>query len=124
MFSRTVVRALGIICVSSHSFGIKTIHPLFFGIPYYVRKVLTNFENCTQPVELVGKPNQSVHKVPFSEITVRVICIVWVSSHSFGVRIIHRLFFWFPYFVNNVLTNFQNFYQPARPVGELDQPVC
>ena len=36
MFSGITVRAFDIVCVSSHSFGVKTIHPLFCGIPYYV----------------------------------------------------------------------------------------
>ena len=34
---------------------------LFFGIPYYVRKILTNFENCSQPAGPVGEPDQPVH---------------------------------------------------------------
>ena len=33
----------------------------FFSIPDSLRKVLKNFESLSQPVELVGKPNQSVH---------------------------------------------------------------
>ena len=61
MFSETAFRPLGIVCVSSHSFGVKTINPLFIGIPYYVRNVLTNFENCFQSGEPVGEPNQPVH---------------------------------------------------------------
>ena len=46
--------------------------------------------------------------------------IVWVSSHSFGVGIVHHLFFWIPYSIRNVLTNFENRSQLARPVGEPD----
>ena len=61
MFFGTAFRALGIVCVNSHSFGVKTVHPLFYGIPYYVRKVLTNFENRSQPVEPVGESDQPVH---------------------------------------------------------------
>ena len=60
----------------------------------------------------------------FSKIIVRVLFIVWVSSHSFGVRIVHCLFFWLPYSVKNVLSNFHNFSQPDQLVGELDHPVC
>ena len=40
----------------------------------------------------------------FSGITVRALGIVWVSSHSFGVGIVHRLFCWIPYSIRNVLT--------------------
>ena len=29
----------------------------------------------------------------FLETAARVLCIVWVSSHSFGAGIVHRLFF-------------------------------
>ena len=51
--------------------------------------------------------------------------IVWVNSHSFEVKIVHRLFFFFfiPYFVWNVLKIFENYSQPARPIGELNQLV-
>ena len=49
--------------------------------------------------------------------------IVWVSSHSFGVRIVHHLFCWIPYSIKNVLKNFENCSQPARLVGEPYRPV-
>ena len=51
---------------------------------------MKNFKNFSQSV---GKSDQPVHEVLFLEIAVRVLCIVWVSSHSFGVRIVHRLNF-------------------------------
>ena len=35
--------------------------------------------------------------------TIKALDIFWVSSHSLGVRIIHRLFFWIPYYIRNVL---------------------
>ena len=31
------------------------------------------------------------------------------------------VFFWIPYFVRNVMKNFENCYQSAQPVGKLDQ---
>ena len=49
--------------------------------------------------------------------------IVWVSSHSFGVGIVHRLFFWIPYFVRKVQIFFENCSQQTQSAGELDQPV-
>ena len=61
MFTGTTVRALDIVCVSSHSFEVRTIHPLFFGIPYYVRKILKNFEIFSQSVQPVGELDHSVH---------------------------------------------------------------
>ena len=67
MFSGTVARALDIVCVSSHSFRVRTVHPLFFWIPYYVRKVLKNFENCSQPAQPVGKPDHQFIRLCFSE---------------------------------------------------------
>ena len=45
------------------------------------------------------------------EIAVRVLCIVWVRSLSFGVGILHCLCFSFPYSIRNVLKNFQNYSQ-------------
>ena len=43
-------------------------------------------------------------------------------SHSVSEWYIVCFIFWFPYSIRNVLKNFQNFSQPDRPVGELDQP--
>ena len=54
------VRTLGIICVNSQSFGVGFVLHLFFSIPKSLRKVPKNFENLSQPSELVGKPNQPV----------------------------------------------------------------
>ena len=84
---------------------------------------MTKFEVFPQPDEPVGKPNQSVHYVMFSEIVVWVLCFVCVDSHSFEVRISLRLFFEIPDSVRKVLTNFENFSQPDGPVGKPDQPV-
>ena len=61
MFSRTTVKALSIVCVGSHSFGIRIVHPLFFWIPDSMRKILKNFENFPQLAEPVGKPYQLVY---------------------------------------------------------------
>ena len=58
---RTSVRSLGIVCVGSQSFGVGFVLSLFFWIPESLRKVLKNFESLSQPAELVGKPNQSIH---------------------------------------------------------------
>ena len=40
MFLGTIVRALGIVLVSSHLFGVRIVHRLFCWIPYSVRNVL------------------------------------------------------------------------------------
>ena len=53
----------------------------------------------------------------------RALGIVWVSSCSFRVGIVHRLFFFIPYSVRNVLINFEKCSQPAQLVGEPDQPI-
>ena len=50
------------------------------------------------------------------------VLFVSVLSHSVSELFIVCIF-WFPYFVRNVLKNFQNCSQPDLPVGELDQPV-
>ena len=49
--------------------------------------------------------------------------IVWASSHSLGVGIVHLLFCWIPYSVRNVLKKFENFSQLDQPIWELDQLV-
>ena len=99
MFLGTSVRALGIVWISSHSFGVGIVHRLFFWIPYFVRNVLKNFDNFSQPAKPVGEPDWLVHKVIFSGTVVRALVVVWVSSHSSEFRI-ERLFvfcFWIPY---------------------------
>ena len=86
MFFGTTVRILGIVCVSSQSFGVRIVLHLFCWIPNSMRKILKKIENYFQPAVPVGKPaesiGKSVHYVLFSE-TVRVLDIVCVSSHSF-----------------------------------------
>ena len=93
MFFGTVVRVLGIVWIGSQPFRVEIVLRLFCWISDSLRRIIKTFENCSQPVELVGKPDQPVLYVMFSEIAVRVLCIVWVSSHSFDVRIVQRLFF-------------------------------
>ena len=61
MFSGTLVRVLGIVCVSSQSFGFRIVLRLFFWIPDSMIKIMKNFENFSQSDEPVGKPNQPVH---------------------------------------------------------------
>ena len=43
MFFRTIVRVLGIVCISSQPFGVRIVLCLFFWIPNPLRKILTNF---------------------------------------------------------------------------------
>ena len=93
MSSRTAVKALCIVRVSSHSFGVRIVHHLFFCIPYSIRNVLINFEKCSQSDQPVGKPDHPDHYVLFSGIVVRALCLVWIGSHSFGVEIVHYFFF-------------------------------
>ena len=45
-----------------------------------------------------------------------------VHSHS-ELELYIVNFFWIPYYVRKVLTNFENYSQLAEPIGELDQPV-
>ena len=86
-------------------------------------KVLTNFENCSQPAQLVRKPDQLVHEVQFSRTTVRALCLVWIGSRSSEMRINHRLFCWISDSVSKVLKIFEIFSQPYGPVGKPNQPV-
>ena len=53
----------------------------------------------------------------FSGTTVRAICIVWVSSHSFRVGIVHRLFFYIPYSIRNVLKFLRTFLKWINRLG-------
>ena len=76
-----------------------------------MRKVLIGFEIFSQLTGLVGKPNQPVHWVRFSEMAVWVLCFVYIGSWSFVVRIALRLFFFISDSVRNFLTKFQNFSQ-------------
>ena len=80
-------RALGIVWVSSHSFGVK-IDTFFFWTPYSVRNVLTSFENCSQLARPVGIPDQ-----PVEALVLETHWIVSISSHSSGLGIEHYFFF-------------------------------
>ena len=106
LFFETSIWVLCFICVGSWSFEVKISLHLFFWIPESIRKVLTSFEIFSQPAGPIGKPNQLVHYVQFFEIAVLVLCFVCVDSHSFGVGILLRLFFWIPDFVRKVLKKF------------------
>ena len=59
----------------------------------------------------------------FSGTEVKVLGIVCVSSQPFRVGIVLHLFFWISDSMKNIMTNFENFCQPAEPVGKPDQPV-
>ena len=87
-------------------------------------KVLKSFEIFSQPDGPVGKPNQPVHWVRFSEMAVWVLFFVCIGSWSFRVRIALRLFCWIPEYVRNVLTKFQNFYQSFELVENRFNRLC
>ena len=84
---------------------------------------MTNFEILSQSDELVGKPDQSVHRIQFAGRAVWVFGIVCVGSQLFGVEFVLRLFFWISDSLRKVLTNFKSLSQPAKLVGKPDQPV-
>ena len=48
---------LCIILVNSHSFGVESVHRLFFWIIYSIRNVLKKFEKCSQPDLPVWEPD-------------------------------------------------------------------
>ena len=55
------VWVLCFVCINSHSFEVRIVLRLFLWIPNSARKVIKNFENCSQSGEPVGKLNQLVH---------------------------------------------------------------
>ena len=67
---------------------------------------MTGFVIFSQPSGQVGKLNQPVHWVRFSEMAVWVLCFVYIGSWSFVVRIALRLFCLIPDSVWNFLTKF------------------
>ena len=123
LFSKTTVWVLCLVCVGSWSFRVGIALCFFCWIPDSLRNILKKFENFSQFHELVGKLNQPVHYVQFSEIAILVLCFICVDSHLFGVRIALCLFFWIPDSMKKVLKNFENFSQPDEPVDKPDQPV-
>ena len=46
--------------VLSHS-ELELYSVCFFWIPDFVRNILKNFENCSEPAEPVGKPDLPIH---------------------------------------------------------------
>ena len=67
MFVGTAVLVLCFVCVGSWSFRVRIALCLSCWIPDSVRKVLKSFEIFSQSDGPVGKPNQPVHWVKFSE---------------------------------------------------------
>ena len=61
MFVGTAVWVLFFVCVGSWSFEVRIALNLFFWIYDYVRKVLQNFENFSQTVVSVRKPDLPIH---------------------------------------------------------------
>ena len=59
-----------VICVGSWSFGVGIALCLSFWIPDFISMVLKVFEIFSQSSRLVGKQNQPVHWVRFSETAV------------------------------------------------------
>ena len=111
-YLQTCVRVLCFVCIGSWSFGVRIALRLSCWIPDFVRKVLTIFEIFSQPDGPVGKLNQQVHWVHFSETSVWVLFFVCIGSWSFGVGITLRLSCWIPDFVRKVLTIFETFSKP------------
>ena len=66
-FVGTVVWVLCFVCFGSWSFRVRIALRLSCWIPDSMRKVLTSFEIFSLPSGLVGKQNQPIHWVKFSE---------------------------------------------------------
>ena len=75
------------VCIGYWSFGVGITLHLSCQIIDFVRKVLTIFEIFSQLDGPVGKLNQPVHWVQFSETAVWVLCFFYIGSWSFGVGI-------------------------------------
>ena len=58
---QTRVKTLGTVCVGSQSFEVVFVLRFFCWIPNSLKKVLTNFQSLSQPVELVGKLDHPIH---------------------------------------------------------------
>ena len=84
---------------------------------------MKKFESLSQPAELVGKPNQSIHRIQFDGKSDWVFSTVCVGSQSFKVVFVLRLFFWIPDSFRKVETNFEILSQPDELVGKPDIQV-
>ena len=89
-----------------------------------MRKVLTGFEIFSQSTGQVGKPNQPVHWVRFSEMAVWVLCFVYIGSWSFVVKIELCLSCLIPDSVSKFLTKFQNYSQSFGVVENRFNRLC
>ena len=98
---QTHVMVLCFVCIGSWSFGVGIALCLSCWIHDFMKKVFKNFEIFSHPTRLVGKLNQPVHWVRFSEMIVWVLCVVCIGYWSFGVRIALRLSFWILDFMRN-----------------------
>ena len=105
-FSRMAVRAFFLVWVGSHSSGVRIIRHLSFWVPYSMKNILIFFFRFVLN-QLWNWINQFIRVC--SLIAIRALFFVWVDSHSSGVRIVLRCFFWALYSMRNILQNLRFF---------------
>ena len=82
--------------------------------------VMANFPICSHHAigKEVGPPkNFSLVGIHLSRSEFGALGLVLIISPSSNLRIMHHFFLWTPYSSTNILSRFQNFSQPDRPVG-------
>ena len=107
--------ALGLVLIISPFFELGIEHRFFSWIPHSSRNILSNFQNCLQPIRPVGILFSQFSR--FSLCRTLIFCNYFDHISLFRTRNCVPFFLWIPHSSRNILSNFQNFLQPVRPVG-------
>ena len=109
--------ALGLVLIIAPSFKLGIAHRFFSWIPHSSRNILSNFQDFLQPVQLVGIRFSRFSQFIVSRCRTLIFGNYFDHISLFRTRNCVPFFLWIPHSSRNILSNFQNFLQPVRPVG-------
>ena len=108
--------ALGLVSIISLSFELRIAHHFFLWTPCSSRNILSKFQIFFL-IDSTGPQSFSSVRVHWSMSEFGALWLLSIISLSSKLRIVHHFFLWNPCFSRNILSNFQIFSQPARPIG-------
>ena len=110
--------ALGLVLIIAPSFKLGICTPFFLWIPYSSRNILSNLQDFLQPVRPVGIWFSRFSRfIESAGVEHWFLVIILIISPFSKLGIAYRFFSWIPHSSRNILSNFQDFLQPVRPVG-------
>ena len=110
--------ALGLVLIIAPSFKLGICTPFFLWIPYSSRNILSNLQDFLQPVRPVGIWFSRFSRfIESAGVEHWFLVIILIISPFSKLGIVYHFFSWIPHSSRNILSNFQDFLQPVRPVG-------